>query len=50
MLEKTTSILAIEDDAEIGGILQVRLGSEGYEVELADSGRSGLRQIGRAHV
>jgi DNA-binding response OmpR family regulator len=45
MLEKTTSILAIEDDAEIGGILQVRLGSEGYEVELADSGRSGLRQF-----
>lgn len=45
MLEKTTSILAIEDDAEIGGMLQVRLGSEGYEVELADSGRSGLRQF-----
>jgi len=45
MLEKSRSILAIEDDAEIGGILQVRLGSEGYEVEIANSGRTGLRQF-----
>jgi len=45
MLEKTTSILAIEDDPEISSILDVRLGSEGYRVETAPCGKSGLRRF-----
>lgn len=45
MLENSTSILAIEDDSEISGILQVRLGAEGYQVDVAPCGKSGLRQF-----
>jgi DNA-binding response OmpR family regulator len=45
MLEKSTSILAIEDDPEINGILELRLESEGYSVESAECGKSGLRKF-----
>jgi len=45
MTEKSTSILAIEDDSEIRGILEVRLEAEGYRVETAGCGKSGLRRF-----
>jgi len=45
MLENSTSILAIEDDSEISGILQVRLAAEGYNVDVAPCGKSGLRKF-----
>jgi DNA-binding response OmpR family regulator len=43
VLEQNTTVLAIEDDPEISGILQVRLASEGYDVHLARCGSSGVK-------
>lgn len=43
MLKQNATVLAIEDDPEISGILEVRLANEGYEVHLARCGKSGVK-------
>lgn len=43
MLNGSTSVLAIEDDADIRQLLRVLLSREGYTVTEAASGRDGLR-------
>jgi len=43
VLKQNATVLAIEDDPEISGILEVRLANEGYEVHLARCGKSGVK-------
>ncbi len=48
MREGGTSVLAIEDDADIRQLLRALLGREGYAVSEASSGREGLRAFHQA--
>ncbi len=41
---KTYKILVVEDDAAIGRVLQLELEHEGYEVDVARDGLSGLER------
>ena len=43
--EGDTSVLAIEDDADIRQLLRALLGREGYVVSEAATGRDGLRAL-----
>lgn len=42
MEEVKKSILIVEDDAELANLFQVRLGQEGYKVEIASDGEKAL--------
>lgn len=42
MEEVKKKILIVEDDAELANLFQVRLGQEGYEVEIAGDGEKAL--------
>jgi two-component system, sensor histidine kinase and response regulator len=44
-LERKSRVLLIEDDLSIALMYQLQLVSDGYEVELATDGASGLRQL-----
>lgn len=43
--ERKPSVLLIEDDLSIAQMYQLQLASDGYEVQLATDGVSGLRQL-----
>jgi DNA-binding response OmpR family regulator len=45
MVIKMTKVLIVEDETEIVSFLKPELCYEGYEVEVADDGRSGLEKI-----
>jgi two-component system, sensor histidine kinase and response regulator len=44
-LERKSRVLLIEDDLSIALMYQLQLVSDGYDVELATDGASGLRQL-----
>jgi two-component system phosphate regulon response regulator PhoB len=49
MTETNLRVLIVEDDPAIRELLSTLLGFEGWEVAMADDGRSGLEAAGRVH-
>ena len=47
MTAQPTRILVIEDDPDIGAMLALNLGAEGFEVAIETSGEAGLRWLQR---
>lgn len=45
MADKKERILIIEDDPYINKMYQLKLGLEGYEVEVAENGRVGVEKV-----
>ena len=42
-------ILVLDDEREIAEVIALYLRNEGYEVELAFTGREALRKVGQSH-
>ena len=49
LVAQAKKILVIEDDPDIGNMLEINLREEGYAVELANNGELGLQRLREAH-